>query len=366
MTNDIINRFSEKLPDSYDYLAETPEEAAGRLMMVGWAGQDSGEIRDLIDEFRPGGLIFFRRNYPNRLKYYQDKYPLSQDLFAPELFGEVIVKVKKYCLRMVGRSLIVAVDQEGGKVFRLPTPFFQLPSAREMGMLEIEETRRLAERVGQELKESGFNLNLAPVLDLDSLKDGYIGSRSFGVEPEKVIKYASAFMTGLLNAGILSCGKHFPGLGGAVVDPHVGVPEIEWDIDQLSVGLNIFRRMIELGLPAIMTTHAFYPVLDQDQLATFSKPIVGLLRKELGFEGLLLTDDLEMGAIVSYQDPGLAAVQAIMAGHDLILVCRDIEVIRSAYKAILAAINNNQITRERLVESALRYKRFMELTRNQP
>ncbi|MDR1576670.1 MAG: hypothetical protein LBT86_00365 [Deltaproteobacteria bacterium] len=342
------------------YLIESPEDAAGRLMMIGWEGQDSGEIRELIDEFRPGGLVFFRRNYPNRLKFAKPGLGWRLDLRAPGFIGEILTMIQKYAQKILGRSIIIAVDQEGGLVRRLPEPFFQLPSAREMGMLEIVETRRLAERAGREMRASGFNLNLAPVLDLDSLPGGYIGSRSFGVEPERVISHAKAFMGGLLAGGMLACGKHFPGLGGAVLDPHERIPEISWDETKMATAMAVFQALVEVGLPAIMTTHARYPALDPDHIATFSGQIVGKLRREIGFNGLLLTDDLEMGAIVGEQEPGRAAVKAVLVGHDLVLVCRKIEVVRAVYRALLASIASNQITKGHLMESGLRYWRMLD------
>ncbi|MDR2141121.1 MAG: hypothetical protein LBR11_04910 [Deltaproteobacteria bacterium] len=394
------------------FFSETPEEAAGRLLMIGWEGRDSGEIRDLIDEFRPGGLIFFRRNYPlgrpavpsafwpepqddddddepwgyqrpgpQEAEFWEkqglgpqeedlwERKPAAQlprraadlDILAPGYLREILVMIQKYALRTLDRPLIIAVDQEGGKVSRLPESFFQLPSAREMSMLELERVKLLGARAGRELRSSGFNLNLAPVLDLDWPEGGYIGNRSFGSDPAQVISYAQAFQEGLWAGGVLSCGKHFPGLGGATLDPHERAPEIGWDQGELARSLKVFQALVEAGLPAVMTTHAYYPALDPNELATLSAPIVSVLRQEMGFEGLLLTDDLEMGAVIGSMEPGRVAVRAVLAGHDLVLVCRHHQVIREAYEALLEAINKNRISYGHLLESGVRLQRFLKL-----
>ncbi|MDR1083731.1 MAG: hypothetical protein LBP22_02460 [Deltaproteobacteria bacterium] len=334
---------------------ETPEEAAGRLLMIGWEGRESGDLRALIDEFHPGGLIFFKRNYPLRPK--QSDRP---DLAAPGALQEMLRLIQKYARKVTGRALLMAVDQEGGLVRRLPEPYFQLPSARELGLMGVRAAESLARRAGRELYESGFNLNLAPVLDLDTAEGGYIGRRSFGGDPELVKECALAFAAGLSAWGILACGKHFPGLGGAVQDPHKQTSEIDLPGEAVERAVDIFRALTEAGLPAVMTTHAYCPALDQHNMATFSREIVRCLRQDIGFDGLLLTDDLEMGAVSLEADPGPAAVKAVLAGHDLLLVCHRLEAVRAVYKAVLEAILNNQITQGHLIESGLRLRRFLE------
>jgi beta-N-acetylhexosaminidase len=346
-----------------NFSAESPEDAAGRLLVIGWEGRDSGEIRELIDEFRPGGLVFFRRNYPlsqARPFSQRGRNGLAPRLLAPLALRETLFAIQKYAQNTLGRPLILAIDQEGGQVQRLFRPFFQLPSAREMGMLEVEDVLRLATRVGLELKETGFNLNLAPVLDLDAGDGRYIKSRSFGSDPKEVAAKAGAFMAGLLAGGVLSCGKHFPGLGGAALDPHERIPEIDWSPERLAFPMDVFRVLIAKGLPAVMTSHALYPALDPGAVATFSTKIVGILRREAGFSGLLLSDDLEMGAVTGQSDPGRAAVRAVLAGHDLALVCRRVEAIRAARKALALAIENGQITKGHLLESGARLIGFLE------
>jgi beta-N-acetylhexosaminidase len=268
---------------------------------------------------------------------------------------------QKYALKTLGRPLVMAVDQEGGAVRRLYPPFFRLPSAREMGRLAAPAARRLGRRVGQELRETGFNLNLAPVLDLGLGKGGYVGSRSFGPDPAEVAEKAGAFMEGLLEGGVLSCGKHFPGLGGTPVDPHERAPEILGDKARFAGSFRVFRELAARGLPAVMTTHALYPALDPGCVATFSSRIARILRRELGFDGLLLSDDLEMGAILGRQDLGRAAARAALAGHDLILVCRRAESVRAARKGLAEAIESGRIDQGRLRESGERLGRFLSL-----
>ncbi|MDR0550331.1 MAG: beta-N-acetylhexosaminidase [Deltaproteobacteria bacterium] len=355
----------DKAPKSQDFsitlnfAAERPQNAAGRLLIVGWEGQDSGEIRDLIDEIRPGGLIFFRRNYPwpQDLGFFKRKAPkkgLSSRLVAPGRLREILFMVQKYALKVLGRPLIIAVDQEGGTVKRLPKPFFQAQTAQAMGQLEDLDVWRIGFRLGQELKESGFNLNLAPVLDLDTGEGRYIRSRAFGSDPKVVAQKAGAFMAGSLAAGVLNCGKHFPGLGGAFIDPHERISEIDFSLDKMATPMDVFRALFAKGLRVVMTSHVLYPALDPSYVATFSNEIVSVLRRDLGFDGLLLTDDLEMGGATGSRDPGRAAVRAVLAGHDLCLVCRRIEAIRAARQALVTAIANNQITKGHLLESGAR------------
>jgi beta-N-acetylhexosaminidase len=167
-------------------------------------------------------------------------------------------------------------------------------------------------------------------------------------------------MLGLSSWGVQPCGKHFPGLGGAVLDPHKQTTAIDRSLEEMGSAIDIFRALIDAGLPAIMTTHAYYPALDPHNMATFSPNIVRYLRQDIGFNGLLLTDDLEMGAVSEEADPGLAAVKAVLAGHDLLLVCHRVEFIRFVHRAILEAILKNQITQGHLIESGLRLRWFLE------
>jgi beta-N-acetylhexosaminidase len=268
---------------------------------------------------------------------------------------------QKYALKTLGRPLVLAVDQEGGAVRRLYAPFFRLPAARDLGALDAQTIWGIGRRVGQELSETGFNLNLAPVLDLDLGKGGYVGSRSFGPDPATVAEKAGAFMAGLLAGGVLSCGKHFPGLGGTPLDPHEMVPEILGPKAKFAGSFHVFRSLAKKGLPAVMTTHALYPALDPSHIATFSSRIARILRREVGFDGLLLSDDLEMGAILGRQDLGRAAVRAALAGHDLLLVCRRAESIRKARNALCEAIESDRLAQGRLLESGERLGRFLGL-----
>jgi beta-N-acetylhexosaminidase len=331
--------------------------------MLGWEGQDSGEIRSLIDEFSPGGLIFFRRNYPCPRPPCSrppgSRTAGSSGLMAPAALQDTLRTIQRYARRVLGRTLLIAADQEGGLVRRFPEPYSQIPSARNLGRMHPEDIELAARRTARELYESGLNFNLAPVLDLDSGPLGYIGSRSFSADPQKAAECALAFMHGLAAGGVLSCGKHFPGLGASTVDPHRQTTEIEMPLSELKKAISIFRALIEAGLPAVMTTHIYYPALDPARMATFSPAVVRYLREEVGFDGLLLTDDLEMGAVSGQIEPGLAAVQAVLAGHDLVLICRRADFIRKVYGALLEAIKNSQITKGHLLESGLRLKAFL-------
>jgi beta-N-acetylhexosaminidase len=313
---------------------------AGSLLMVGWEGTDLGEPLGILEEIRPSGLIFFRRNYPQG--------------GGPELARQ-LSEIRAAAGKMGLAPLLLAMDNEGGLVKRLPEPFVQLPKANESGSLdEIEAQARAS---GAELRELGFNLNLAPVLDVDA-SGAFMRERSFGRAPESVVPRARAFARGFHGAGIATCAKHFPGLGAAALDPHRSLPTVGASVEEMaSVHLAPFRALLGRTIPMVMTTHCLYPALDDREPATFSKKIVDLAREDLGFDGPVLTDDLEMGAVGP--EIGEAAVKSIWAGHDLALVCREMENIRAAARKLAEALSSGLIDDRRVklsrrrVEAAL-------------
>jgi beta-N-acetylhexosaminidase len=261
---------------------------------------------------------------------------------------------------------LVAIDQEGGTVHRLEPPFTQLPGQREMiETLSVEQVRQLGRTSGRELSDVGINFNLAPVLDLwtDPQAD-YMADRSFGADPNRAAELGLALIDGHAEYGVLTCAKHFPGIGDTRLDPHEDLPVVPHPAHRLqSVEMKPFVRAINAGVPAVMTSHVIYPGLDPHQPATFSNRIqTYYLRQIYGFTGLILTDDLEMGAIVKNFQVGPAAVKAVSAGADMVLVCRRAELIRETRTALIRAVNTGDLAPARLEASSARSDAALSLT----
>lgn len=345
-----------RVPDPYADDSRELAEAVGRLLIIGFESSDFAEVEDLVTQVRPAGLIFFKRNFP--------------EIDGPRRLRELIDSAQALAESHLGRRLFMAIDHEGGLVQRLPAPYSQLPAAGEIkGPAAAAE---LAGRGARELAATGFNFNLAPVLDVASPLGSFMGARSFGDDPDLVLACARAQLAAFHQAGILGAGKHFPGLGAAVIDPHHELPTLEVDLRRLmEIDLPPFRSLIKAAgsgveptpaggdlasrpspdLLAVMTTHAFFPSLDTEHPATFSEEIVSLLKNEIGFSGALLTDDLEMGAIVKNYPLGEAAVETVRAGHDLALICRRREYVDECRQALGQALRSGRLSEARLAEA---------------
>lgn len=244
-----------------------------------------------------------------------------------------------------GPPPLIAVDQEGGPVRRLKAPqcpeVLALPAAAELASHgDVALTERAARVAGSELAAIGFNLDFAPVLDVDSNPDNpIIGRRSFGRDPDTATAHALAFARGLATAGILSCGKHFPGHGDTAVDSHLTLPRLPHSLDRLrAVELCPFRAAVAAGLPALMSAHIVFEALDPDWPATLSGRVIPeLLRGELAFDGVVVSDDLEMAAIADHHDAPAIATRGRAASIDIFLACRDLgraTLLRDALAAL--------------------------------
>jgi beta-N-acetylhexosaminidase len=312
----------------------TKEELAGRRLMVGLPGPALGdeELR-LLRETRAGGLILYRRNF--------------------ESPGQLLALLER-ADEALGRRLLVATDQEGGRVIMLGEGVTIFPDALAAG---ASGDPRAAGRQGQiearELRRLGVDLNLAPVLDvLGEAPSPAIGTRAYGKDPALVARLGAARILGMRAGGLASCAKHFPGLGAAALDPHLSLPVVG------RVELAPFAAALAAGVDAVMTTHALYPALEGVP-ATFSARIVSdLLRGELGFAGAVLTDDLEMGALRGLCPPGEAAVRAAEAGHDLLLVCHTAAAQREAFRALVEAARSGRLGEEEMEASVERIERL--------
>jgi len=315
----------------------------GQLFMAGLPGTalDDSTLR-LIEEFRVNNFIYFKRNVesPEQLK------KLSED-------------IHKACTENNLEPPLIAIDQEGGSVARLGPPFTQFPDARVLAQSENPESRLsdYARVCASELKGIGVNYNLAPVLDVcEAGREYFMEKRSLGGDPGEVGRLGTHVIREMQANGIAACAKHFPGLGEAVVDPHFKLPYVaKSESDLRSQDIIPFQDAVAAGVASIMTSHTIYQSLDPENPATLSKIILTeLLRSELAYDGVVITDDLEMGAIEKEGDLGLAALQAFKAGADLLLICQNHEKVIDALEKTGRAIEKSPDLQERMQQSIRR------------
>ena len=323
----------------------TIRDTVGQLLMVGFQGTElSRTFLDWLQEYRPGGVILFSRN-----------------LVDPEQVARLTNALQEHA---PNPPLLIAIDEEGGCVSRLPQGFTTFPAASRIAACHSADVAYgVAEVTAQELRAVGINMNLAPVLDVNSNPaNPIIGDRAYDTQPERVCTYGMAVMQGLEDNGIIPCGKHFPGHGDTMTDSHHVLPVVDADRARLdTVELEPFRRAISRGLPAIMTAHVRYPALDAEAPATLSRLILtDLLRNELGFQGVTLTDDMEMRAILDHQPIGKASVRALQAGADIVVICHQQERQREAVTAIEQALERGELSWERLTASVARIRALKE------
>jgi beta-N-acetylhexosaminidase len=253
--------------------------------------------------------------------------------------------------------ILVCVDQEGGRVARFGEPVLSLPPMQTLAAAgDTRLTRDAAKVLGRQLRAIGINLDFAPVLDVDTNPDNpVIGDRAFGCTPDVVIEHALAFADGLQDGGVLSCGKHFPGHGDTDLDSHVALPTLRHDRARLDeVELRPFRAAAQ-RVPSVMTAHVVFEAVDRNVPATMSAAAIGqLLREDVGFEGAVFSDDLEMKAVTERYSVEEAGVLAIEAGCDLLLVCSDLEAATRLREALAAEASRRSGFRARLTEARSR------------
>jgi beta-N-acetylhexosaminidase len=324
----------------------TLRELAGRMLFAGWQadGADPADARTvnaharlLLADIGVGGLIVFDRN-----------------LGAPAEIARLTLDLEE----AAGRRLLLGIDQEGGRVCRLRLPGLTFCSARRLGELDDPAvTRAVARALGEQLAALGLNLDFAPVLDVNSNPHNpVIGDRSYGATPEQVTRHGLAALAGFREGGVLPVVKHFPGHGDTGVDSHLALPVQPADRERLDrVELPPFRAAIEAGAPVVMSSHILFPALDPDLPATLSpRFLTGLLREELGFTGLIVTDCLEMQGIAARWTPEEAAVLAVSAGADLLVVCHTAATQLRMRDALVAAVRGGRLAESRLRESVAR------------
>jgi beta-N-acetylhexosaminidase len=259
----------------------------------------------------------------------------------------------------------VAIDQEGGRVARLRAPFTEWPPMAALGRAEPEEAERMARRfataLAAELNAVGVSLDFAPVLDIAAAPGNpAIGDRAFSADPERVAALGRVIVEELQRARIAACGKHFPGHGETTVDPHHGLPVLEYSPDRLRAKEFLpFRAAVDADVAAIMTAHVLVPALDEHVPATLSRPIVtGLLRDELHYDGIVFTDDLDMKGVSAQFSMGEIAVRALEAGCDGLLSCgTDFDRHAEALEAVIHAVEQERLPLSRIEEAVARHER---------
>ncbi|MGB8991225.1 MAG: beta-N-acetylhexosaminidase, partial [Desulfobaccales bacterium] len=281
----------------------------GQLLMVGIPGPRMEAVaRELVRDLKVGGIILFARNIESPAQVWE----LTRDL-------------QREALAATGRPLLLAVDQEGGRVQRLKTPFTLIPPARDLGTTRTpEEVEALARQVARELALVGLNVNLAPVLDVPRSPACPLWDRAYSADPQTAARYAVAAIRGYMSGGVIPVAKHFPGLGDTLADSHEVLPLAQSGDAEREADLLPFQQAVAAGVPMIMTAHLLVPAWDAARPATLSPvALQDWLRRRLGFDGVIITDDLEMGAIATNLPAPQGARAALAAGADLLLICNN-------------------------------------------
>ncbi|MFP5212641.1 MAG: glycoside hydrolase family 3 N-terminal domain-containing protein [Acidobacteriota bacterium] len=320
----------------------------GVHLLVGFNGTTlDGELKALIRDFKVGGIVLFRRNVES----------------AGQLKA-LLDETQAYAKERLGRFLWVAVDQEGGPVQRLSQHFTPLPSARDLALEGPQAIAEWTAKCARDLNHLGIQINLAPVLDVVSPENpNFMEARSLGSDPQRVCELGSVWIEALQKNGVSATAKHYPGLGQATLDPHHFAPVIRWSgADAMERDLLPFREAVKQGIHCFMTSHALYPDLDPEWPATLS-PAVNrtLLRDRLKFEGVLLSDDMDMAAMCEKYSYGQMVRQGIQATIDFFLLCQRSENIEPFYRAFVDTVRGDASLQALIRESRARIEKLYGL-----
>ena len=321
------------------------EQAVGQLLMVGFEGLEApAAILEALALGEIGGVILFRRNVGDveqLATLNESLHEAAAGVVAPPLVG---------------------VDQEGGRVVRIRQPLTPIPPMRRLGQRgNADRVARASEAIATELGALGFNVNFAPVLDVDTNPaNPVIGDRAFSSDPRQVARLGGAFVLGHVMSGVIPCGKHFPGHGDTDQDSHLTLPTVDRDEAVLrAVELFPFAELARVGVPMLMTAHILVPALDPEHPATLSRPILqGLLRERLGYQGVVVTDDLEMRAVAERYEVEEMVELGLRAGVDIQLICHTEALWRRARTRLLELASGDEEARCRVQESAERVLRM--------
>jgi beta-N-acetylhexosaminidase len=319
-------------------------DMVGQMFVVSVGGTEPDYyIEKMVRQRNIGGVILFGYN----MKSEKQVKSLTGSLQALSMKTEPAV------------PLLVAVDQEGGDIASAPWVAPE-PAAAEVGSRgDPDEARAVATEMGRQLLRAGVNTDFAPVVDTGF--GAAIGNRSYGEDPELVARMGAAAVDGFEEAGVISAAKHFPNHGPATSDSHVSLPVIHHDQETVETyDLPPFRAAVEAGVPMVMVGHLVYPAIDPEHPASLSKDAIGMLREDLGFDGVVVTDDLAMAGASGGRPPAGAAVEAVRAGADLLIVSSPPQQQADAYDAVVAAVESGEISREQVRKSVERVLRVKE------
>ena len=328
---------------------EELRKLVGQRMVVGFYGTElNDDIKDLICNYKIGNIILFRHNVLNNDQLKKMCHELQQ-----------LVRLH------TGHEAFITIDQEGGMVTRLGEDAVNIPGAMAIAATgDVNNAYEAGKLTGEQLRSLGINFNLAPSVDVNSNIDNpVIGVRSYGNNPLEVAKYAAAMTKGLLEGNVYACGKHFPGHGDTNVDSHIGLPLINKEVEELEqCELIPFRKVIEVGIPAIMTAHILFPKIEEENIpATMSRKIItGILRERLGFQGLIVSDCMEMDAIQKYYGTVEGAKKALNAGVDMVFISHTASIAREVSDALVIALETGEISMENMTHAVERIFEFKE------
>ncbi|MCQ4924234.1 beta-N-acetylhexosaminidase [Tissierella carlieri] len=346
---EIPNNNNEEAVDSIGYKVKSMslEEKIGQLMIVGFDGIDiNEEIVRFIEDFKVGGFILFARNIVDE----SQTLKLLNDIKDANTNSDI--------------PLFLSIDEEGGKVSRLPKSFAKLPEAMKIGKKNDKNiSYRFGNILGQRVSALGFNMNFAPVLDINSNpKNPVIGSRAFGTTIDQVVNNGLEVMNGIRDIGVIPAVKHFPGHGDTDVDSHVKLPRVDKTIEELkSFELIPFIEAIKKNVDMVMVAHILYPKIDKEYPATMSSRIIeGVLREELNYDGVIVSDDMTMGAIVQNYTLEDGVLSFIKAGGDIALVCHGEDNPGKVFEKIKEAIETGEITQEDIDKKVYRILELKE------
>ncbi len=297
-----------------------PRDSVLSRFMLGFQGDSlPGQLTEYLARGL-AGVVLYQRNFAS---------------------AQGLLKLTAAIREAAGRSVLIGIDQEGGTRFALGEPFTAWPSAAELGKLgDAQSVEQVARAMARELRAVGCNLNFAPMLDLHANPDSPVTTdRSYGDDAVLVAQMGVAFDRGLRSGGVLSCAKHFPGHGDAAVDPHLDLPVFAGTMERLqTTELVPFAAAIAAGTSLVMTAHILLPQIDSQNPASLSRTMLdGVLRRRLRFDGVILADDLGMGAIAKRYGPGEAALRTLLAGTDVAMLCHDWSAVAPAIDAVRKA-----------------------------
>jgi len=317
-------------------------QQVGQLLIMGFDGTGvSGHLRAMLGTLRPAGVILFKRNIAEAAQTHA-----------------LLLEAQK----TVGNPMFRCVDMEGGTVDRFRSVIAPIPSASDVGATRSTKLfGKHGKLIGQQLRVLGFNTDFAPSVDLRFEASGHVlGSRTVSADPEETVRYAREFLRGLSDAGVLGCAKHFPGLGGANLDSHHALPSVDKTWKHLWVEDLVPYRALHKEFPFIMVAHISYPRITEDSTpASLSKKwISGILRKRIGYRGLIISDDLDMGGVLNSTSIEDAAVETLRAGSDLFLVCQKEEHVWRAYEAVYRRAESDRSFANLVTSKAKRVAHF--------